>query len=248
MQKHYKDQAIVLHSIRWKESSKIITLFTRDKGILKVIARSVYRPNNPMGGRLESMNLLEIVVVQKQSRSLQILQEAELIDSFYDLRRDLSRLPYALAVLELIQQTLEEQNSDEIFFDFTVYLLKTFISVSQPEIILVYFLLKLSSFLGFKPAFNTCQSCGTKNLKDTVYFSIENGTVLCPDCSGGLEYLSPLREDQLYFLQQLQTFHHKRLTEFPLSPPTGLNAVQLLIRYLSFHLEHTIHLNALSLL
>jgi len=248
MQKHYKDRAIVLHSIRWKESSKIITLFSRGLGILKVIARSVYRPNNPMGGRLESLNLLEVVVIQKQTRSLQILQEAELLDSFYDLRRDLSRLPYALSVLELIQQTLGEQHSDEIFFDFTVHILKTFVSAPQPEIVLIYFLLKLASFLGFKPAFNRCQSCGKTEVKDTVYFSVEKGTVFCPDCREGVEYLSALNEEQFRFLQRLQIFPHKQLTEFPLPLPANLNAIQLLTRYLSFHLEHSIRLNALSLL
>ncbi len=248
MQKHYKDKAIVIHSIRWKESSKIITLFTRATGILKVIARSVYRPNNPMAGRLESMNLLEIVVVQKSTRSLQILQEAELLDSFHDLRQDFSSLPYALAVLELIQQTLGEQHSDEVFFDFVVHILKNFVPAPYPEIVLIYFLLKLASFLGFKPSLSRCQSCGKKDFGDKVYFSVEKGAVFCPECSGEQDFLSLLREKQLYFLQRLQTFPHKRLAEFPLSPPTGLNAVQLLVRYLGFHLEQTIHLNALSLL
>ena len=248
MRKHYKDQALVLHSIRWKESSKIITLFTRGSGIMKVIARSVYRPNNPLGGRLESLNLLEIVVIQKQTRSLQILQEAELLDSFYDLRQDLSRLPYALAVLELIQQTLGEQHSDEIFFDFTVHILKSFIPAPHPEIVLIYFILKLASFLGFKPTFSRCQSCGKEQLKDSVYFSIEKGAVYCSDCSVGLEYLSSLNEEQFHFLQRLQNFPHKQISEFPLPLPAGLNAIQLLTRYLSFHLEHSIHLNALSLL
>jgi len=248
MQKHLKDRALVLHSIRWKESSKILTLYLRGRGILKVIARSVYRPNNPLSGRLEALNLLEVIIVQKPSRSLQILQEAELLNAFSRMRQDMARLPYALAVLEVIEQTIGEQHSDEIFFDFTLHILESIETARLPEILFIYYLLKLSSFLGFRPAFQVCQSCGKENFKETVYFSVEKGTIFCPECSGDHSYLSPLREDQFYFLRKLQTYPHKKIDTFPIPLPPQTNFIQLLARYLGFHLERPLHLNALSLL
>ncbi len=248
MQNQLKDKALVLHSIRWKESSKILTLFIRSKGVDKVIARSAYKPNHPFGGRLEALNLLEVVINQKQSRSLQILQEAEVLDGFPVLRKDLTRQPYALAILELIKQTLGEQHSDQIFFDFTVHIIKNLATADHPEILFIYYLLKLSSFLGFKPALHNCWECGKTDLQGTSYFSVEKGAIFCSGCGEGLELLSALHKDQLYFLQRLQTFPHKKIVDFPIPLPAGINYIALLTRFLGFHLEQPIHINALSLL
>ena len=110
-----KSIAFVLNTIRWRESSKIVTLFSKKWGILKVIARGVYRKNSPYAGKLESMNLVEVIISSKSTRSLQILTEVDLIDSYNGIRMDMDRFPYAMGIFELINQTISEHHADEIF-------------------------------------------------------------------------------------------------------------------------------------
>ncbi|MBD3223866.1 MAG: DNA repair protein RecO, partial [Caldithrix sp.] len=95
-----KTKAIVLGSIRWQESSKIVTLFTRESGKIKVIARGALRNKSPFAGQLQTLNFGHAIFSEKTTRTLQILTAFDAEDNFNTLRLDLRRLPYALAILE----------------------------------------------------------------------------------------------------------------------------------------------------
>jgi DNA repair protein RecO (recombination protein O) len=243
-----KSQALVLHSIRWKESSKIVTLFTRDRGILKVIARGVYRKNSPFAGLLESLNLLEIVVSSRSTRSLQILTQADLIDPFNALRLDMDRLPYALALLELLDQTMAEDQGDALFFDFTVNILQAMQEGRQPVLILIYFLLKLTSYLGFKPNFGQCSVCATTSFSSHAFFSLEKGSVYCADCAAGASMVQKLSADQVQQLAGLQKYPHHKIAEFTSPVLTDPSFIAFLLEYLNFHMDKSITLQSLSMI
>lgn len=243
-----KTQAIVLHSIRWQESSKIVTLYSREHGKIKVIARGALRSKSPFGGKLETLNLIEAIISTKVSRSLQILTQADLLNSFNSIRPDLARLPFALSILEIIYQALDEHQVDEIFFDFVITLLEAISQSAQAEIILWYFLLKFTSFLGFKPNFDYCASCSNTALKGAVHFAIEKGAIYCNECSSANASNISLRNDELEFLRRLQNHPHRRLNEWVTPVPAKRDFTSLLIDYLNHHLEHSLSLNSLSML
>jgi DNA repair protein RecO (recombination protein O) len=242
-----KSQAIILSSIRWKESSKILTLFSREWGLIKVIARGVLRKNNPVSGIVETMNLVDIFISSKQSRSLQIMTDIDLVDSFIQTRADLTKLSFSLGVLELIRQTIGEHHSDTIFFDFTIYILQSIKDAKNEEFVFVYFLLKLISFLGFKPNFSECSVCGKNPGSGHFFFSSEKGTSYCSECAEGTSLFQKLSEEEMIFLFNLQKFPHRRINEFKYKLESRFNFIQFLLDYLSFHQGHNIRLQSLNL-
>ena len=243
-----KTDSIILDSIRWKETSKIVTFFSREYGILKVIARGVYRNKSAFAGKLESLNRVEIIVNSRSSRSLQILTEVDVIDSYNTIRLDLRRLSYALAILELIQQTIREGHSDTVFYDFIVVLLDTLKTVNMPSVIFIYFLLKLVSYLGFKPNLDHCPVCKNTPSSDILYFSMEKGTIFCRDCAEGTVMLRKIKSDNLDLLRKLQTHPHRKISEFETKDFPEQYFTNLLIDYLNFHTENIISLKSLSML
>jgi DNA repair protein RecO (recombination protein O) len=243
-----KSEAIVLETIRWKESSKIVTLFSREWGIIKVIARGVYRNKSTFAGKLESLNRIDTVINSKDSRSLQILTEADVIDSFNVVRMDLERLPYALAILELIRQTVHEQHSDTIFFDFIIEMLNALKSSTDPPVIFIYFLLKLVSFLGFKPNFDICQVCEKPLASGYSFFSLENGTIYCQDCAEGAAMLRKIKSEEVDLLKNLQKYPHRKIAEFEGNDLPVQQFISLLIDYLNFHTEANLTVRSLSML
>ena len=248
MPKLLKSEAIILDTIRWKESSKIVTLFSREWGIIKVIARGVYRNKSAFAGKLESLNRIKAIINSRPSRSLQILTEVDTVDSFNDIRLDLDRLLYALAILELIHQTIRESHSDTVFFDFTVVLLDAIKSTNNPAIILIYFMLKLVSFLGFKPNFDRCQVCENEPSSEYAFLSMENGTIYCHDCAEGTALLRKIELKDLITLKQLQKYHHRKISKFELNDLPTQHFINLLIDYLNFHTEANIVVKSLSML
>lgn len=243
-----KSTALVLNTIRWKESSKIVTLFSKKWGIIKVIARGVYRNKSSFAGKLESMNLLDVIISLKSTRSLQILTDADLVDSFNVIRIDMDRFPYAMGILELINQTISEDQADEIFFDFTVHMINGIKIAEKPAILLVYFLLKLSSFLGFKPNFFQCSVCKTSQFKNSAYFSIEKGTVNCKDCAEGANLFKKLISEEISQLNTLQNYPHRKIEELKINNFHEKNFIILLLDYLNFHIEELISITSLNLL
>lgn len=242
-----KEKCIVLNSIHWKDSSKIVTMFSRENGRIKVIARGAFRKNSPFGGLLESLNIIDAVISEKSARSLQILTDAEIQNNFQKLRMMPDHFPYALAILEMINQIFEFSHSEAVFFDFTCTVLLELERSTDPEAVFWYFLIKISSFLGFKPEFTICQSCKDTLSGKNALFSYATGQVICQNCrdfSSGSDVLSSADKD---FLIKLQSFPHKRTGDLMRNHPNQ-NLTPLLIQYLNFHLEKQITLNALSLL
>jgi len=243
-----KTKALVINALRWHESSKIVTLYSRELGKIKVIARGALRPKSPFGGMLETMNLIEAVISSKQSRELQILTEAALVNPFSQIRLQLDKLPYALSILELINQTIEERQADEIFFDFSARLLEAAADSENPEIILWYFLLKLSSFLGFKPNISECSFCKNTSLDGRVYFNPWDGEIICGQCTSNMPAAFSLKQNELAVLQILQKYPYKKIHEFKLPAGINKNFTSILLDYLNLHIERNIVLKSLELL
>jgi DNA repair protein RecO (recombination protein O) len=244
----HKTAAFVLGSIRWQESSKIVSLYSRELGKIKVIARGALKPKSPFGGKLEALSLTEVVIAIKQGRSLQILTQADLLEPFNMIRQDLSKLPYALAMLEVINQTLDELHPDTVFFDFCLELFDSINRVKIPELVFCYFLLKLSSYLGFKPALEACSSCQKSPPETPVNFVLEKGVVYCHNCMNASVVSVILHEAEWRFVQQLQKHPHRRLEEFQLPLPQSRNITSLLIDFLNYHLDRKLCINALEFL
>ncbi len=243
-----KTRALVLHSIRWHETSKIVTLYTREQGLVKAIARGVYRKNNPLAGRLETLNLIQVVVAHKETRELQIITTADILDLFITIKNDLQRLPFALAMLEAIQKTLQPGHKDEIFFDFLVQMLRSLQQTRQPVTVFWYFLLKFCSYLGFKPDFKNCLWCGQSDFSGGAFFILQKGGLACTHCAPQALSSLKLTQNEIYFLQKLQNFPYKKIHEFTSNANLSIDLTSLFLRYLNVHLGHPLTLESLKMI
>jgi len=243
-----KTKALVIHSIRWHETSKIVTLFSREFGLIKAIARGVFRKNSPLAGRLETLNLILAIISFKETRELQIITTADLLESFPSIKSDWQRLPYALAILELIQKVIHPAHKDEVFFDFVVQMIRAISLTKTPLVVLWYFLLKLSSYLGFKPDLDQCSICQKKNFKDGVFFILQKGGLVCMDCANQALHQLKLTEYDLSFLQKLQTFPYKKIHELDTKFGFSVDFTTMLLQYLNVHLGHPLRLESLKMI
>jgi DNA repair protein RecO (recombination protein O) len=243
-----KTKAIILSSIRWKESSKIVTIYGDQTGKIKIIARSALRSNSSFAGKLESLFLVEVVIDVKDTRSLQVLREIDVINPFSKLRVDLKILPYALALLEIINQVFDESHPDEVFFNFVLEMIQAIIENKNPQNVYIYFLLKLSSYMGFKPVLENCTSGDISLCDEKVFLSISQGTIFCRRCL--LESINPIsfKKDQFLYLKNLQNVNHRRIKSVDNSRNDFAQIIQCLLKYMNFHLEQNINVEALQLL
>lgn len=110
----YKTLGIIIKKNNFGEADRIFTIFSRHYGKIKAIAKGVRRANSRKGGSLGLFNLVSLFLAE--GRSLDIITEVELVQSFENLRQDLKRLSSAFYLCELIEElTRERQISGGVF-------------------------------------------------------------------------------------------------------------------------------------
>jgi DNA repair protein RecO (recombination protein O) len=243
-----KTLSLVTRSMNWRETSKIITLFTREEGRVDVIAKGARKKNNLYQGVIETLNLVEVLIYYSPRRELQLLGKVSLEDSFHGIRSNLEKTAYAFSIVELINIFFIQADSEPVFFDFLHYIIKFIEKNDKNEIAFWYFILKLTSFLGFRPQWARCHQCGNTNVNENIYFSFRDGAVFCRKCKN--EVLEKQRLDMplMKYLEQLQKVHYKKLDQVKMPENKYSNYTNFLLEYLRYHTDQKLILNGLSLL
>jgi len=242
-----KSSAIVLKSINWRDTSKIVTLFTREEGKISVIAKGARQLKSKYQGILESINLLEVIIYISATRKLQILGQASLDNTFKQIRAEYEKTCYTFTLLELIDIFFKEGSVDTVFFDFLKTLLIEMEKISDPKYILWYFLLKLSSYLGFRPEFNECAVCHSHITREDMVFSMKEGAIICRDCRSSSESIWALSEVARKSLLELQNLNHKRISSAQIIIDEKFMYTEFLLTYLRLHSEEKLDLSSLKI-
>ncbi|MGL4465069.1 MAG: DNA repair protein RecO, partial [Planctomycetia bacterium] len=100
-----RTEALVIRGVDFSETSRVLTLFTRDFGKLSVIAKGGRRLRGPFEVSLDLLSLCSISVIRKSSGGLDVLTEALLRERFTGLRDDLQKLYAAYFLAELLDAT-----------------------------------------------------------------------------------------------------------------------------------------------
>lgn len=111
-------KAVILKSVDYQESSKIVTVLTREHGKIALIARGAKRPKNKLSGLIEIGNILDVVYYYKATRQVQNLSEAALQYASQSFRIDIQKSSLLYATLELAGQLVHENEVNIAVFDF----------------------------------------------------------------------------------------------------------------------------------
>jgi DNA repair protein RecO (recombination protein O) len=188
-----KAQALVLRTTDWSESSRIATLWTREFGKVRVLAKGGRRIRSNFESALDLLTHCGIVFLRKSSGSLDLLTEAQVVRRFPRLRTDLSALYAGYYVAELLADWTEEYDPHPALFDEAVWTLEALGAPEGPETgpRVMRFEMAFLRELGYRPALDACAACGG-SVGGRPAFSAAAGGVLCPRCHAGQREQRPL--------------------------------------------------------
>ena len=183
-----KIRCVTVRGTNYKESDKILTLFTLEKGKIAVSARGVRKANAKWKSVAEPFCFSESVLVEKAGRYT--LKESETLDSFYPLRTDMEKYYSACSALEFTNAFMQDNMVAEGYFLLLVSFLKDLAyGEKKPKNLLIKFLYDALSEVGFAGNFTSCVRCG-EEIEQRVFLSLENGGSVCENCKteGEKEY------------------------------------------------------------
>lgn len=175
-----KSEGIVLKSIRYKDTSKILTIYTKEYGKISVVASGAYKAKSQLISTTQAFSYGEYFF--NKGRGLLYLNQADLLDSFYSIRERMERLIYGSYMLELVEKSLPEEQENEKIFLLLEKGLRVLSKLDENYLqFIIAYQLKFISFLGYKPNLESCVSCGNTNLNN-IKFSINQGGLICSNC------------------------------------------------------------------
>ena len=176
----YRDEGIVLRTLRLGEADRIVTMVTKGQGKVRAVAKGVRRTTSRFGGRLEPMS--HVAMQCWQGRELDTVTQVEVLDSFRTVREDLARVSKAFTLLEIVDVIAQERQSNPLLHETLVGALRWLDNADSP-LLVAAFCLKVLVLEGSAPVVDRCASCGSTSL--LVAFDLVEGGVLCRSCRRG---------------------------------------------------------------
>ncbi len=178
----YRERGIVLRTIKLGEADRIVTLVTEGRGKVRAVAKGVRKTKSRFGARLEPTS--HVAVLCWEGRELDVINQAEAIDSFRSVREDLDRLGRAATLLEAVDLVVQERDQNNArLYQMLLGALRTLAAQDAP-LMVPSFLWKLLAAEGFRPVVDMCVACGGDG--ELVAFDLGEGGALCRDCRRGL--------------------------------------------------------------
>ena len=223
----YRDQGVVLRTIRLGEADRIVTLVTRGHGKVRAVAKGVRKTKSRFGARLEPLSHVSLLMYE--GRELDIVNQAESLDHFRAIRDDLDRMGRAVSMLEAVDQVAQEREPSPRLYQLLVGGLRA-LAASDNPLVLAAFFWKLLALEGAHPLLDQCATCGRPD--DLASFDLGEGGVLCRSCRRGV----PVSPEALALLRRvLGGGLADVLNEAPGAPAVELE--HLANRSLEHHLE-----------
>src|SRR6516165_38324 len=155
-----KALAIVLRTTDWSETSRIATLWTREFGKVRVLAKGARRLKSNFDSALDLLTVCSIVLLRKSSGNLDLLTEAQVVTRFPQLRANLEALYAGYYVAELLSDWTEDYDPHPVLFDEaldTLAHLGTEPALTGPRT--MRFETVLLRELGYAPSLELCAGC-----------------------------------------------------------------------------------------
>src|SRR5216684_5181022 len=182
-----KATALVLRTTDWSDTSRIATLWTREFGKVRALAKGGRRLKSNFESALDLLTVCSIVLLRKSSGSLDLLTEAQVVQRFPRLRTDLAALNAGYYVAELLADWTEDYDPHPLLYDEALATLGDLgesRNTTGPR--LARFELVLLRELGYSPKLDACAVCGeTFLLGRQVQFGLAAGGILCGKCQPG---------------------------------------------------------------
>ncbi|TAL70065.1 MAG: DNA repair protein RecO [Bacteroidetes bacterium] len=229
-------EAIILKSLKYSDSSKILWLFTKDYGKISVIAKGARQTKSKFGAALEPLSVSNIFFYKKSNRELHTLSSAELITDFNNIQNSLESMVCGLMILESLIQSLDENETNNSLYEklrLSLALLNS--NNKNPFSIFSAFQIELAHQLGFSMKFDYHINSLNKFPKNLI-FSLENGYIVDEE-NNKIKFFFRLDTELVRILKNIENTRIDELASIEIPTSLHKQLKDFFVSYFSFHLE-----------
>ena len=222
-ERSFRAEGVVLRHSDFGEADRLLTIYTREAGKVRVLAKGVRKSRSRKAGHVEPFTRVNLQLAR--GRDLLILTQAEAVAVYANLRNDLVVLGYASYLIELLDQSTYDEEENRALYDLLTRSLTR------------YYELRLLDYVGFRPQLFACTQCEEEIQPQDQFFSASRGGVLCPKCGTHAPETRPITEKTLKYLRHLQRSSYREASRATIALVVFHEMETLMQYYLTHNLE-----------
>ncbi len=231
----YRTEAIVLRRRDFGEADRLLTLYTRNFGKRRAIAKGARKPQSRKTGHVELFMRTKFLIAV--GRDLDIITQAELAEHYAPLRDSLALTTYASYVVELLDNFTAENDPNPPLFDLLANSLTRLSAGAEPRLAARYYELRLLALVGYQPQLFECVVTGNPVLEEDQYLSAELGGLISPGNQRRDRRAIPISAVGVKVLRYLQSRSWQTVSSLSLKPALRQELEEALFYYISYILE-----------
>jgi len=230
-------RAVVSDTMRISNSSKLVSLITEHRGLVKVMARGARRPTSRYGAALEPLTLVDVIYYSKAEREIQSLSSADIIEAYPRIKTDLKTLAAGSAMMEAAQTLTPTDDPSSGTFTVLVEALDGLEchETDRPDVRFWRFMLRLLAVAGYRPSLDRCVLCGRKPHSANAFFSHADGGVVCSCASVEGKYGFRVSPGSLMAMKSLMTSREDELGRIRIGRSQRREIEQAVLQFYSYH-------------
>ena len=221
-----KTRGIFLHAVKYSETSLIASIYTEDYGRQSFIINGIHGKNSTVRAAVfQPLYLLDLEIYYKSGREIHRIKNARISFPYSNIPFDIRKSTQVLFLAEVLYKCLREEEPNIELFDFLYHSL-TLLDITEAGIsnFHIWFLFKLTRFLGFSPNREDAEICNFFDLQTARFVSHEplhsqftdkHLTILFTRLfnidSSSIENLDYTQHERRLVLEKLLEFYHIHL-------------------------------------
>ncbi len=234
----FKTWAIVLKTLDYGESDRIVAFYTSDFGKVRGIAKGAKRSRRRFSNALELFTLSRLIFFDKRESGLVRIEGCDIVDTFPAIREDIRKIAFGCYLVELVNEMTPEREANQDLFN----MLKDFLSLlsdsgAEAQILRI-FEIRLLTLLGYRPGLDRCLQCDeTLEHDGKGYFSVKKGGLLCERCSRGYVDLIPVSLGTAKILRVAMEMELSKVHRLKFSKQALLEGETILSQFIQYHIN-----------
>jgi len=236
----FRVDAVVLRHSNYGEADRLLTMYTRQQGKMRAIAKGARKISSRKAGHIEPFTHVRLQLAK--GRDMFLITQADTVDAYLPLRDDLVLTSQAAYVMELLDRfTYENDTENASTFRLLTDTLARLSVKDDPWLVIRYYEMRLLDYMGFRPQLFECANCGRAIMAEDQYFSFTAGGVICPRCGQGLPNLKNISVDTLKYLRHFQRSSYAEASRARPSLEVQQEAEVLMQGYFTYLLERELN-------
>lgn len=223
-------EAVVLKTDDFGDANRVVTLFTKEFGKLEANAYGCRRARSPLSGALQMFNHISAEVTR--GSKVDTIREADILNFYDALTKDLERLAYASLLFEIVNRMTFPRQREPETFDLLTKSLPA-LSTRNPRIAALIGACQFMETSGVQLNFSRCVHCGAALVGDAA-ISLTDGGALCPDCLDAAQDARPYPEALRKTFETMLGFDWRDETKLTFNSRQLVAAENFFVDYVQF--------------